>query len=405
MNILFIHQNMPGQYKHLAARLAADPANRVVFITRRGDRDIPGVRRLTYKPSREPAKTTHAYLHSTENAVLHGQGVARLLIRLREEGFVPDIVLGHPGWGETLFVKDIFPHSPYLNYCEFYYRAQGQDVGFDPSVPVGLDTVLRLRIRTTPLLLALEACDRGMAPTVWQRDTHPAPFHSRIAVIHDGVDTAFLRPDPQVGFTLPDGTVLTRRDAVVTYAVRNLEPYRGFPSFMRAVPRILEARPDAHVLVIGGDEVSYGSPPPGEGRTWRQAMLEEVPVDPSRVHFLGHLPYDRYVEALRLSRVHVYLTYPFVLSWSMMEAMATGCVIVGSDTAPVREVIRDGENGLLVDFFSPAAIADRVTAVLADPDAFAPLGRAARETVLAGYALPDCLDRQIALIGEMAGRA
>ncbi|MCW2240977.1 glycosyltransferase family 4 protein [Azospirillum canadense] len=412
MNIVFIHQNMPGQYKHLAARLAADPANRVVFITKRTDRDIPNVRRLTYQPSRAARKDAHPYLVSTENAVLHGQGVARLLMGLRGEGFVPDIIVGHPGWGETLFVKDAFPTVPYLNYCEFFYRAQGLDVGFDPAAPVNIDTVLRLRMRSTPLLLALEACDRGISPTVWQRDSHPEAFRSKIDVVHDGIDTGVLQADPAARFELPDGTVLTRDDEVLTYAVRNLEPYRGFPSFMRALPAILEARPKARVLIVGGDEISYGAPPPpgetapgeGQARTWREAMLAEVPVDPARVHFLGHLPYDRYLAALKVSRAHVYLTYPFVLSWSMTEAMALGCVLIGSDTPPVREVLQHSENGLLVDFFSPRAIADQTIAVLADPGAFAHLGRAARETAVERFDLARCLDRQIALIHETAGR-
>ncbi|NUB13340.1 glycosyltransferase [Azospirillum brasilense] len=401
MNIVFIHQNMPGQYKHLAARLAADPANRVVFITKRTDRDIPNVRRLSYQPSRKARENAHPYLVSTENAVLHGQAAARLLMGLREEGFRPDVIVGHPGWGETLFVKDVFPNTPYLNYCEFFYRAQGLDVGFDPSVPVNVDTVLRLRMRSTPLLLALEACDRGIAPTEWQRNSHPAPFHPKIEVIHDGVDTAQLLPDPDIRVTLADGTVLTREDEVLTYAVRNLEPYRGFPSFMRALPRTLEARPKAHVLIVGGDEVSYGSAPPG-GKSWRETMLAEVPLDPARVHFLGHLPYDRYLSVLRLSRAHIYLTYPFVLSWSMVESMALGCVVIGSDTAPVREVIRHGENGLLADFFSPDDIAAKAVAVLQDPGAFAPLARAARETAVERFDLSHCLERQIALIRAMA---
>nr|WP_247894107.1 glycosyltransferase [Azospirillum endophyticum] len=192
-------------------------------------------------------------------------------------------------------------------------------------------------------------------------------------------------------------------DPVVTYAARNLEPYRGFPSFLRAVPHILDARPDATVLIVGGDENSYGAGP-GEGRTWREAMLKEVPVDPARVVFLGHLPYDRFLAAIGVSQVHVYLTYPFVLSWSMLEVMALGRVVVGSDTAPVREVIRHGENGLLADFFSPKAIADRVVDVLDDPDAFVRLGRAARRTVTERYALADCLARQTRLIRDMAAR-
>lgn len=403
MKILFIHQNMPGQYKHLARRLAGEDGNHVVFVTKRDDRAISNVRRITYRTTRAFHKETHPYLHASEGAVLHGQAVARVLLDLRCEGFVPDIVVGHPGWGETLFVKDVFPDTPFLNYCEFYYRSSGQDVGFDPSKPPGIDRILRTRINAGPLLQSLEACDQGIAPTEWQRSTHPAVFQPKITTIHDGIDTAALRPDPGIRVTLPDGSVLTRDDEVVTYAARNLEPYRGFASFMRAIPLILEKRPNARILVIGGTGVSYGAAPE-DGRSWLDTMLAEVTVDRSRVHFLGHLPYDGLLAALRVSRAHIYLTYPFVLSWSMLEAMALGCVVIGSDTAPVREVIQHGRNGLLVDFFSPQAIADTTAAVLAEPRDFAGLGHAARDTVVAGYDLDLCLRRQRDLIDVMTGR-
>lgn len=405
MNVVFIHQNMPGQFGRLAALLAADPTNRVVFVTRRGDRPIPNVRTIVYRPRRGASTETHPYVRSMEEAVLHGQQVARVLRSLRRDGFSPDIVIGHPGWGETLFVKDIFPNIPYLNYCEFYYRSVGQDFSFDTLYyPPTLDALLSQRLRCAPLLLALDACDQGIAPTTWQLRSHPEEFQAKIATIHEGIDTDALRPCPATGFTLPNGRVLEAGDEVVTYAARNLEPYRGFPSFLRAVPRVLATRPNAIVLIIGGDQTSYGAPPPAGG-TWRDVLLKEVPVDPARVFFLGHLPYDRFHAAIAVSRVHVYLTYPFVLSWSMLEVMALGRVLIGSDTAPVREVIRDGENGLLVDFFSPDAIADRIADVLADPKAFAPLGAAARTTIIERYALSDCLARHVDLIHGLAGRA
>ncbi|MCW2247045.1 glycosyltransferase involved in cell wall biosynthesis [Azospirillum fermentarium] len=396
---VFIHQNMPGQYKHLAAALAADPANQVVFITKRGDRPLPNVRRMIYATRKTDAKP-HLYLRSTQEAVYHGQEVAKMLLTLKNGGFVPDVIAGHPGWGETLFVKDVFPRTPYLNYCEYYYRPEGQDFGFDPSFAPSLDSRLALRLRATPLLHALEACDRGIAPTHWQRSTHPPAFQPKIAVIHEGIDTRRLQPDPAAAVPLPDGRVLRPGDEVVTYVARNLEPYRGFPTFMRAVPAICAARPGATVLVVGGDEVSYGSPPK-DAKTWREAMLKEVEADTSRVHFLGHLPYEQYMAVLSVSTVHVYLTYPFVLSWSMLESMAMGCAIVASDTAPVREVIRDGENGLLTPFFDPAALAARVVDVLADPRAFDAIRSAARKTAQDGYELQSCLQQNIGLLHRM----
>lgn len=401
MKVVFIHQNMPGQYKHLAARIAESEENQVVFITRRKEVEMRGVRKLLYQTTRGPTPNIHPYLFRVEDAVLHGQGVARLLIQLGKEGFIPDIIVGHPGWGELMFVKDIFPNVPLLSYCEFYYRSRGADMDFDPTSPPEMDAVLRSRVRNTHLLLALEACDRGISPTQWQRSVHPAIFHDKITVIHEGIDTNALRPDDTATFTLPNGQVLTRNDEVVTYVGRNLEPYRGFPSLMRALPHILEARPNARVLIVGGDEISYGSAPK-DARNWREKMLAEVAIDPNRVFFLGRIPYDQFLSMLRISSAHIYLTYPFVLSWSMLESMSLGCCVIGSRSKPVEEVIRHGENGLLVDFFDPEDIARRTVEVLSNPAAFDGVRQNARRTVVRKYDLALCLKKHMELIHQMA---
>ena len=400
MKIVFIHQNMPGQYKHLAARLAENDGNQVVFITRRKNVEIPRVRKILYETTRAPNPQIHPYLFRTEDAVLHGQAVVRVLMDLRRDQFIPDIIIGHPGWGEMFFVKDIFPTVPVLSYCEFYYRARGADMDFDPSAPPEVDSILRARARSTHLLHALESCDQGIAPMQWQRSVHPAIYHDKINVVHDGIDTNTLRPDENASFTLPNGEVLTRHDEVVTYVGRNLEPYRGFPSMMRALPHILEARPNARVLIVGGDEISYGSGPK-DAPNWREKMLAEVPVDTSRVHFLGRIPYGPFINMLRISAAHIYLTYPFVLSWSMLESMSLGCVVVGSRSKPVEEVIRDGENGLLVDFFNPEEIARRVVDVLSDRSSFVPISQNARRTVVRKYDLALCLKKQMEIINSM----
>lgn len=401
MKILFVHQNMPGQFKHLAPALAA-AGHEVVFVTKREGIALPGVRRVGYALPRTARPETHHYVRSFENAVIYGQQVVRACQQLRREGFQPDVIVAHPGWGEALFLKDIYPRTPLLNYCEFFYRGRGADLGFDPEEPAELDDICRARARSAHLLVSLESCDAGMTPTAWQQSLHPARLRSKIKVIFDGIDTDAVRPDPEARFALPDGTILGRDDEIVTYVARNLEPYRGFPAFIRSLPRILEKRPRARVAILGGDEISYGRPP-RQGGTWRETMLAEVPVDPARVHFLGKIPYRHYVSLLQVSSAHVYLTRPFVLSWSCLEAMAAGCVVVASATKPVEEVIEDGRNGLLVDFLKPDEIAERTIEALAAGDKLADLRRNARKTIEGDYALSKCLPRQLKLVRDVAG--
>ena len=405
MKILFVHQNFPGQYRHLAIHLAAVPGNQVVAITQRRDMQLPGVKNIVYKPQREVTPQMHHYLRKTEADVLNAQSVARAALGLKRSGFVPDIMLGHNGWGEILYLKDVFPQTPLLGYFEFFYRFSGADVGFDPGEALTFDTAPRIRTKNLGNLLGLDAADAGQCPTLWQKSTYPERYHPMLRVIHEGIDTDLALPDAKARLTLPAlGIDLAAGDEVVTYVARNLEPYRGFPSFMRSLPAILERRPNAHVLIVGGDDVSYGARLP-KGQSYRQLLRDELgdTLDLRRVHFLGKVPYPVFMRILQISRVHVYLTYPFVLSWSMLEAMAAGCLLVASRTAPVEEVIRDGENGLLVDFFKPSEIAARVVEALEDRALFAVLRENARRTIVEKYDLKTiCLPQQLAMIGEVA---
>ncbi len=404
MKYLFVHQNMPGQYKHICQRLAADKDNAVVFITKREGLELPNVTKVLYKPSREPADTTHRYIRETERAILHGQEVARKALALKAKGFVPDIIIGHPGWGETLYLKDVFPDAPLLNFFEFYYHSVGADVGFDPENPVNLDTHCRIRTKNIVQFLGLEAADAGMSPTLWQFEQYPPEYRHKISVIHDGIDTKVCAADPDAFIEIKntDGATTTLRqgEEIITLVVRNLEPYRGFPQFMRAAELILKRRPNAKIIIIGGDEVSYGRPLP-KGQTYRQQMLEEVDLDLSRVFFIGRVPYSTYLKVIQVSGVHVYLTFPFVLSWSMLEAMSAECLVVASSTPPVTEVIKDGINGLLFDFFDFAAIADRVDEVLDHKDRMKAIRKKARATILQNYELESCLAEQLKLIANL----
>jgi len=399
MKIAFIHQNCPGQFKHLAPFLAANKDNEVVFITQPGKPTPPGVKKVEYKPKREPSESTHHYLRLTESGVLNGQAVGMKALELREAGFYPDIVVAHMGWGEALYIKEVWPKAPLLGYFEWYYRARGSDVGFGEQRPVDIETACRIETRNGMHLHSLTVADHGICPTRWQQLQHPLAFRKKISVVHDGINTDRIKPDPSA--TIKHGDVkLTAGDEVITYVARNLEPYRGFPSFMHAAEIILKRRPNAHVVVVGADDVSYGSPP-RSGKTFREEALERGDFDLSRLHFLGRVPYSEFLRILQVSAVHIYLTVPFVLSWSMLKAMAAGCLVVGSRTAPVAEVIEHEKNGLLADFFSPEEIADQADRVLDHPDRMQALREAARDTILQRYDLKKCLQLQIRLMSEM----
>ena len=405
MNILFIHRNFPGQFAHLAPALAARPGCRVMAIGEGGVADParrpPGVPLVLYRPSR-PASGGHRFLRGTDLAVRRGEAVARVAETIRRD-FKPDVVVAHIGWGEGLYLRDVFPDARIVAYCEFFYHAEGLDVGFDPEFPPARDAALHLRTRNAAQLLSLDAAHRGLSPTAWQRGVFPASQRDKIAVIHDGIDVARVAPDRDARFLLSDGRALAAGDPVVTYVARNLEPYRGFHVFMRALPQILARHRRAQVVIAGGEEVSYGRPP-AEGGSWRTRLLAELgdQLDLSRVHFVGKLPYERYVSLLQVSAAHAYLTYPFVLSWSMLEAMAAGCLMVGSATGPVEEVLSHRQNGLLVDFFARDQIADAVGWALDNPEAAQELRAAARRTAVERFALERCLTAQEAFLDGLA---
>ena len=413
MNFLFIHQNFPGQYQHIVRHLADQPGNRVIFVTQANDNDMVGVTRIVYSTPRSAAGAPHFFVREFDDAVRNGFAVLEACRVLAAQGFRPDIVIGHNGWGEVLFVKDIWPGVPVLGYFEFFYRSEGTDVGFDPEYPSHWSDPSRLRVKNAVNLLGLDAVDWGQTPTEWQRNQYPAERRDRLSVLHEGIDTDRAKPDPNAWIAIARlGLQLTSQDEVITYVSRNLEPYRGFHVFMRAIPEILKRRPKARIILVGGDDVSYGRPTP-DGRSYRAVLLRELAgqIDLDRVHFLGRISHRLFVNVLQISSVHVYLTFPFVLSWSFLEAMSAGCLVLGSNTPSVTEVLRDGENGLLVDFFDRKGIADRIDAVLDHPDRMQALRDNARQTILEKYDLRSvALPNYLALIdrlvtGDLKSRA
>jgi len=404
VKLLFVHQNFPGQFLHLAPEMQRR-GHDVRAITEAGNKnqmDVPALR-YAFRPAKVDPQATRLGRNFTSNSD-RGVVVARLARQLRADGYVPDVIYGHSGWGETLFLKEVWPEARLLVFAEFYYRGTEADAGFDPEFQkANFDRVMMSQARASHLAQALVHADQGVSPTYWQASTHPPLLRKHIEVIFDGVDCDRLTPNPDARFALPNGREIKRGDEVLTFVNRNLEPYRGYHTFMRALPDVLAARPDAQVVIVGGDEVSYG-PPPKDGGKWKDIFLDEVKdrLDLSRVHFTGRVPYDQLVDLIHVSRVHAYLTYPFVLSWSMIETLAAGTLVVASDTKPVAEVIKDGVNGRLVGFFDIKGWSAALTDALARPEAYLAMRETARAMAREKYDLRSvCMPRQIDLLTRL----
>ena len=400
MKFLFSHRNFPGQFRHIIQELAKDKNNEIVFITgTKNDVNFYGVKKYEYKLKRAVPNNCHKYLRGYEESVIHGQAAAEVAIALKAQGFKPDIIYAHP-WGNSMFFKDIFPNTPILLFCEWYYNARNSDIDF-VNKNLNEDKLASIRCKNAQFLIELEACDKGICPTNWQKKQFPKIFHNKIEVLHDGIDTDYFVPNENAVLEIPNTNIkLSKKDKVVTYATRGMEPYRGFPQFMYMIEKLLKKRDDIKIVIGGQDRVCYGAAP--KSGSYKELLLKKLDLDLSRVHFVGGLPYGEYKKLLQISSAHIYLTYPFVLSWSMLEAMSAGCIVIGSKTPPVEEVIEDNRNGLLVDFFNIDELLNQVGYVLDNQDKLEIVRKNARETIIKKYDLKMLLPRHIKTIKAIA---
>jgi glycosyltransferase involved in cell wall biosynthesis len=412
IKILFIHQNFPGQFKFLAPALVSMGHKVTAMAMQKTEvKNWQGVELVSYTFSKGTTPNGHAWVSDFETKTIRAEACFQAALKLREAGFNPDVIIAHHGWGESLFIKEVWPQAKLGIYCEFFYHANGADVGFDPEFSANDPSdVCRIRLKNLNNLLHFEVADAGISPTHWQASTFPEPFRSKITVVHDGIDTLAVAPNPHVKLTLNGNLNLTKDDEVITFVNRNLEPYRGYHIFMRALPDLLKRRPQAQILIVGGDDVSYGARPTvmeHGGTKWKDIFAAEVrphisDADWSRVHFLGHVAYQHFIPLLQLSTVHVYLTYPFVLSWSLLEAMSVGCAIVASDTQPLHEAIKHNETGMLVNFFDHAQLASQICDLLDNSKERQRLGANARAFAQQNYDLQSvCLPKQLAWVQEL----
>jgi glycosyltransferase involved in cell wall biosynthesis len=398
MHILFVHQNYPAQFGHLAAHLVQRHGFRCTFISQRPPGETDGVLRIQYQLKGGATARSHYCSRTFENAVWHAHAVAEALAGHPE--IRPDLIVGHSGFGSTLFLRELFD-GPIVNYFEYFYRPTGSDMDFrtDLPPPPPLNR-MRARARNAMLLLDLDNCDLGYSPTHWQRDRLPGRYQDKVRVAGDGVDTQIWRPRPGLprrlgNLTIPAGV------KVVTYVARGFESLRGFDIFMRVAKLVCDRRRDVLFVVVGEDRVCYGGDDRASwGRTFREWVLAQDAYDLSRFIFPGRLPRGRLAELLAFTDLHIYLTVPFVLSWSLFNALACGATVLASDTAPVLEVIEPGRTGLLADFFDVAGLASVADKVLDDPGAYRPLGAAAAEMIRAEHSLDVCAPRHVKLFDE-----
>ncbi len=369
-----------------------------------------GVHYVQYGASRGNGQDVHPLALETETKVIRAEACAQAATQLKAQGFTPDIICGHPGWGELLFLPFIWPKTPILMYQEFFYNINGFDIDFDSEFQSDLSwqKCAKAHMKNANTLLNLESATWNVTPTFFQRSSFPSRFHQRISVIHDGIDpnASPRTSNNQITLNLKDGHICKQGDPIVTFVNRTLEPYRGYHSFIRAIPHLQNLAPHAEIVIVGQETgASYG-PVCQEGE-WKEHFLKEIDgqYDASKVHFAGSLDYQSFLKILKISQVHVYLTYPFVLSWSLLEAMSTGCPIVGSATQPVMEAIQHEHNGLLVDFFDPKNIAESIERLLTDRQLASTLGKQARKDALHNYSLEQCLPRQLELIHLVANGA
>lgn len=408
MRFLFVHQNFPGQYLHIV-RYLMDRQHDVAFLSEPNASQMAGVRKIAYVSPRASDERIHEHAREFELAIRRAEAAATAARQIKALGFQPDIIIGHHGWGELLNMPDVFPGVPILGYFEFFYNLAGQDVDFDPEFPMSETRRPMVRIKNAVNLLALSLPGaEGQSPTQWQLGTYPEWSRQKITLLPEGVDLQTCSPAPPRSsrrLTLPNGVQIGARDKLVTFVARNLEPYRGFHILLRALPALQAARPDLHVSLVGFEQQGYGAMPE-DGSSWRDFLMRDMAdkLDMSRTHFLGQVPYDMHVALLRRSDAHVYFSYPFVASWSLREAMAIGCAIIGSDTQPVSEFITHEETGLLTPFLEPDKLAASILRLLDDSKLAERLRRNARAWAERHLDQDDYLRAYAALIERMTGQ-
>ena len=406
--ILFVHQNFPAQYKHLSKALVdKDYDVHTLSITKC---NIKGMNNHHYELTRGSSENIHTWAAEFETKMIRAEAAEKKAQELKKNGFIPNVIIGHPGWGETFFLKEVWPDAKLISYVEFYYKTKDSDIDFDRDFSEKIlkrdfekylhFNSLKLTARNAPFLATYSTSDYLIAPTHFQKNLIPDSLRDNVEVIHDGIDTNILKPNSEVTITYNEKK-FTKSDSIITYVSRSLDPYRGFHILMKSLPKILKDNPNSYVFIVGDQKNhGYGAPSP-DGRSFKDMFFSDISdeIDTDRVIFFGRVPYEEFIKVIQISSVHIYLTFPFILSWSILEAMSCESIIIGSNTDPVTEVIKDNENGFLIDFFDVKALSDNVNKVLKNKDKYKRIGVNARKTIVDNFDLhKKCLPAQLDLV-------
>jgi glycosyltransferase involved in cell wall biosynthesis len=402
MHVLFVHQNFPAQFRYIAPRLINDYGWQCSFCTERAEGELPGVRKIIYKARGGATVANSVFTRNYENAVAHAHGVFEALKQTPD--LRPDLIVAHTGFGSSLFLPFLYD-APIINFLEFFYSPVGQDLGFRPEMPVGETELLRSKTNNAMILLDVVNCDRGWTPTHYQRDFFPPQLQTKIDVIFDGIDTAVYHRKDGASERVRNHWKIDPSHRIVSYVARGFEMMRGFDVFMKAAKILCDKRPDLTFVVVGTDKIHYGSDLKFiEENTFRHHILGKGGYDLSRFRFTGYVAQEMLADILSAADAHIYLTEPFIASWSMVDAMACGAVLIASDQTCVREYVVPGENGLLVNFFDAEGLAEQTLKVLADPAAHRHLGEAAIRTVVEKFSLDVAIPRIKDLFERTAAR-
>ncbi len=402
MHVLFVHKNFPAQFGHIANYLIKNQGFQCSFVCELPPGNFDGIQRVQYRLDGGATKTVHHCSRTFENATWHSHAIYEAM--KAHPKIQPDLVVGHSGFGSTIFLEELYD-CPIINYFEYFYRGHNSDLDFRHEYPAKELDVLRSHTRNAMILLDLQTCTTGYIPTDWQRSLFPEEYQYKLETIFDGIDTNVWYRRKSVP-RLIGNREIPQNTRIVTYVSRGFESMRGFDIFMKIAKRICDSRPDVLFVCTGSDRVCYGGDLNRiKEKTFREHVLNHDNYDLDRFIFTGRVPPRQLANILSLSDLHIYLTVPFVLSWSMMNAMACGCTVLASDTAPVRDVIQHEQNGLLAEFYDIDRFTEFALNVLKDPAVYRPLGAAGTETILDNFSLDKTLPKLLALYERTLGVA